>query len=80
MDTLQIKGNFHTLIDRIDNAKLLSKFYSILEQANNNLEGQLWNKLTLKEQNKLVEIDKETDNEENLIDHSVILEKYNKWL
>jgi len=80
MNTIEIKNNFHKLIDRIDNNNILSKFYSILEQASTLKDGQLWNKLTEEEKNELFLIDNETDNNQNLISHSTIQEKHKKWL
>jgi len=80
MNTIEIKNNFHKLIDRIDNDNILSKFYSILEQASTLKDGQLWNKLTEEEKQELFLIDNETDNNQNLIPHSTIQEKHKKWL
>lgn len=80
MNTVEIKNNFHKLIDRIDNNNILSKFYSILEQASTVKDGQLWNKLTEEEKQELLRIDNETDNNENLIPHSAIQAKHKKWL
>ncbi|MBI9056072.1 MAG: hypothetical protein JEY96_19785 [Bacteroidales bacterium] len=80
MNTIEIKNNFHKLIDRIDNNNILSKFYSILEQASTLKDGQLWNKLTEEEKHELFLIDNETDNNQNLISHSTIQEKHKKWL
>lgn len=80
MNTIEIKNSFHKLIDRIDNNNILSKFYSILEQASTVKDGQLWNRLTEEEKQELLRIDNETDNNENLIPHSVIQAKHKKWL
>ncbi len=77
---MEIKNSFHKLIDRIDNNNILSKFYSILEQASTVKDGQLWNRLTEEEKQELLRIDNETDNNENLISHSAIQAKHKKWL
>ena len=61
MNTVEIKNNFHKLIDRIDNNNILSKFYSILEQASTVKDGQLWNRLSEEEKQELLRIDNETD-------------------
>jgi hypothetical protein len=80
MTTLQLKTNLHILIDKIENDKILSKFYTFLDQANKSKDGLLWQNLSETEKTELIQIDRETDLEENLIDHSVILEKYKEWL
>ena len=80
MNTIEIKNNFHKLIDKINNDKVLAKFYEILEKVSNAKEGQLWNSLTKDEKQELLDIDKETDYTENLINHSIVQEKHKKWL
>ena len=80
MNTIEIRNNFHKLIDRIDNNNILSKFYSILEQASTVKDGQLWSKLTEEEKQELLLIDNETDNDQNIISGSTIQAKHKKWL
>ncbi|MCF8297241.1 MAG: hypothetical protein K9J13_06835 [Saprospiraceae bacterium] len=80
MTTIEIRNNFHKLIDKISNDKVLSKFYSILERVSEEKDGQLWDRLTEEEKQELLFIDKESDLEENLINHSVVQEKHQKWL
>ena len=49
MNTVEIKDNFHKLIDRIDNDTVLSGFYEILEKASAVKDGSLWNRLFQKQ-------------------------------
>lgn len=80
MNTLELKSNFHKLIDEIENEKILSSFYDILSSANSHDEGSLWARLSLKERLELIEIEKEIQFDENLISHAEIKEKHQKWL
>ncbi len=80
MDTIEIKNNFHRLIDSIDNDTILSRFYKLLEKASTRQDGMLWNQLSDYEQQELMRIDIETDNEGNIIPHSIIMAKHKKWL
>ncbi|MCD4774385.1 MAG: hypothetical protein K8R41_13485 [Bacteroidales bacterium] len=80
MSTVEIKNNFHKLIDNFNNDSILSKFYSILERISETKEGQLWDRLTDEEKHELSLIDNETDDDDNLIPHSKIQEKHKKWL
>jgi hypothetical protein len=81
MKTLEIKSNLHKLIDGIDNEAQLTKAYQILETITTvNEEGFLWSKLTPSEKDELLEIEKESHDPSNLIDHEVVMEKYKKWL
>lgn len=59
MNALEIKTNFHHLIDQINNEHLLIKLYHIMEQASSSDDGQLWSKLTQEEQIELLKIERE---------------------
>ena len=80
MTTIELKSNFHNLIDNIDDESILSKFYDILSRANKNKEGLLWNKLSLSEQEELALIEKESSDISTLISNEDMLEKLKKWL
>lgn len=76
MTTIELKTNFHQLIDQIDDDTILSKFYMILERASQNHLGQLWNRLSDIDQQELLQIDLDTDDETNSIPHSEIQKRY----
>ena len=80
MNTVEIKNNFHKLIDRIDNDTVLSRFYEILEKASSVKDGSLWDRLTSEEKQELLQIDSETDSDDNLIPLQTIKDKHKKWL
>ena len=80
MNTVEIRKNFHMLIDRIDNDTILSRFYEILEKASVVKDGSLWDRLTNEEKQELLQIDSETDSDDNLIPLQAIKNKYKKWL
>ena len=80
MTTIELKNNFHQLIDHIDDAAILSKFYTILERASETHTGKLWNRLSDADQQELLQIDSDTDADDHLIPQSVIQEKHKKWL
>ena len=80
MTTLELKSNFHKLIDNFENDNVLSKFYFILSNVKDSENGLLWNSLSLEEQEELILIEKESHNPENLIPHSEMIKKYQKWL
>jgi hypothetical protein len=78
MTTLELKTNFHQLIDDISNEAMLVKFYEIMSIANVSNEGSLWKNLSMDEQQKLIEIEKDSHIIENLIDHSSMELKFKK--
>jgi hypothetical protein len=80
MSTIELKQNFHLLIDSIDNDNLLVNFYDLLKKRSSAKEGQLWNRLTSQEQEELLLSLEESKNPENLISHQEMQKKYKKWL
>ncbi len=79
MTSIQLKSNFHKLIEDISNQKLLEKFYEIMTIANSTNEGKFWDSLSEEQKAEIIEIDIETNDETNLIDEEEIKKKYAKW-
>jgi hypothetical protein len=80
MNALEIKTNFHLLIDQINNEHLLIKLYHIMEQASSTPDGLLWGKLTEAEQIELLKIEKEAQSDLDLISNEQMQTKHRKWL
>ena len=80
MNTIELRQNFHLLIDRIDNDNLLINFYDLIKERSSAKEGQLWNKLTYQEQEELLLSLEESKNPENLISHEEMKNKHKEWL
>ena len=80
MNAIDIKRNFHLLIDSIDNENLLMSFYDMIKKRSSTKEGQLWNRLTILEQEELLVALEESEHPENLIPHEEMVKKHKKWL
>ena len=80
MNTIELKNDFHNLIDEIENENLLIKFYELIQKKVSSKNGQLWNQLTVEEQDELLKAEKESEDERNLINWEIIKEKHKKWL
>ena len=80
MNTLELKKDFHNLIDSIDNESLLSDFYALIKRRLSGKEGKLWKRLTKKEQEELNLAFEESEKPENLISHEEMRKKHKKWL
>ena len=80
MNTIELKKNFHLLIDSIDNENLLISFYDLIKKRSLTKEGQLWSRLTKPEQEELLLALEESENPENLISHEEMVTKHKKWL
>jgi hypothetical protein len=80
MDKIELKKSFHTLIDEIENESILANFYELMKNANSTQNGTLWNRLSSEEQEELMLALKESENPDNLISHSEMKKKHQKWL
>jgi hypothetical protein len=80
MNALEIKANFHHLIDQINNEQLLIKLYHIMEQASSTADGQLWSRLTEDEQIELLRIEHEVQSDIDLVPNEQMKTKHKKWL
>jgi hypothetical protein len=80
MNAIEIKSNFHNLIDRINNDQLLVKLYHIMEQVSSAADGQLWSRLTEDEQVELLKIEREVQSDSDLIPNEKMQPKHQKWL
>mgnify|MGYP001194381577 CR=1 FL=1 len=80
MNTIELKKNFHLLIDSIDNENLLINFYDLIKKRSSTKDGQLWSRLTKAEQEELLLSLDESDNPENLVSHEDMVTKHKKWL
>ena len=67
MNTIELKDNFHSLIDRINNENLLLDFYNLLKIRSATTEGQLITRLSKQEHEELLLSLEESDNNENMI-------------
>lgn len=80
MNTIELKNNFHQLIDSIGNENILAKFYSIMVKIKEQPEGKLWSRLTDAEREELILADIESIDPNNLISKTEIEKKHKKWL
>jgi hypothetical protein len=80
MTTIELKSNFHKLIDNINNDNVLSRFYYLLLQANIMNENSLWLRLSKEEREELLSVENDCNDNSNLISHSDMINKHLKWL
>ena len=80
MDTIELRKNFHLLIDSIDNENLLVNFYDIIKKRSAAKEGKLWERLTKLEREELLLSLEESENPEYLIGNEEMKKKHQKWL
>jgi hypothetical protein len=80
MTTVELKNNFHHLIDSIDNDSLLQRFYELMSRKSESVDGSLWNRLTIEEQEELLSVESEINYPNNLISHDEMKKRHSKWL
>ncbi len=73
-------ANSKDLMPKINNENLFLEIYNALKISSSSKEGQLWNRLSVQEQNELIETLEESNNPTNLIPHSKMQKKHSKWL
>jgi len=77
---MNIKDNFHHLIDTIDDEQLLKGYYELIKQLNINQSGNLWNNLSESERQELIIAYDESFDNKNLLSHEEVKKQHEKWL
>lgn len=80
MKAIDIKKDIHLLIDTIENENLLKRFHDLLTQSFSNKKENLWDKLSLSEQEELLLSYEESFIESNLLSNEDVKKRYAKWL
>ncbi len=76
MNTLELKTNFHHLIDSIDNKQLLESIYHLIKAKSKAQRGDLWAGLNHDEKDELLQSFQESEVAENLIGFDTIKNKH----
>lgn len=79
MSITEVRNQFHTLIDEVDNPLLLEKFFDILKQTLQGENAKMWNTLSKSEKNEVLKAYEESKDENNLVAHEDVMNKYSKW-
>jgi hypothetical protein len=77
---MNVKDNFHHLIDTIDDEQLLKGYYELIKQLNINQSGNLWNNLNENEWWELMIAYDESFDNKNLLSHEEVKKQHGKWL
>ena len=76
MTTIELKNNFHRLIDNIDNFNILQQFYELMLRKRSSKDGRLWAALSEEEKDELLIANEECENPDNLIPNEEIKKQY----
>ena len=80
MNTLELRKDFHNLIDQIENEALLRRLYDIFKTRSQIRDGQLWSRLNEQEQEELLKAFEESEDPDHLLDYDEVKKKHEKWL
>ena len=73
---MNIKDNFHHLIDNINDEELLKVCHQLIEKIRDEQNGYLWNSLSEEQQKELLLVYEERLDEQNLLSHEAIKLQY----
>jgi hypothetical protein len=77
---MNIKDNFHHLIDSIHDEELLKACYQLIEKIRHEQNGHLWNSLSEAQQKELLAAYEESFDEQNLLSHDAVKLQHEQWL
>jgi hypothetical protein len=77
---MNIKDNFHHLIDSIEDEQLLERCYQLIQKINDDQNGHLWNSLSEDEKKNLLIAYEESFDSNNLLSHEEVKQQHEKWL
>ncbi len=68
MRTAELRSELHSIVDRIQDDRLLQAVYYFLSQRESSEEGPMWKSLTEEQRKEVLLAYEESENEKNLID------------
>ena len=74
------KEEFHKLIDSTEHAPRLEAYYFLIKEINTAEYGELWKSMTEEQRQEILQAYEESLDENNLVDHEVVMEGLEKWL
>jgi len=80
MSTLELKNEFHNLIDKIKDKALLENFFSLLSSAHQSGSASLIDQLSDGEREELFLSDDESKSAEDLLSNDEMKAKHKRWL
>jgi len=76
MTTIELKTNFHQLIDSIEDKNLLQQFFELMSRKRKLKDGELWKKQSQEEIEELLMANEDGENPDNLISHEEVKKGY----
>ncbi len=80
MNKTKLRSNLHKLIDQIDNQNLLEEYYKEIKSIIEKSRGNVWDKLTDEQKKDVLLSYEESEEDNHLLDHDTVMNKYKDWL
>ena len=80
MTLTKLKSNLHDLIEQVESKNLLEEYYGELKRIVSSSKGKIWDTLSEEEKKEILLSYEESEDEKNLVDSDMVMEKYKKWL
>lgn len=80
MNTSELKTSLHSFIDQIDNIAILEDYYNELKSLIKSPVSGIWDRLSDEQRQEVLLSFDESNDENNLIDNSEVMKRYEKWL
>jgi hypothetical protein len=80
MDIKTLKTDLHKFIDQIENRKILEDYYDEMKSLLEHQNDGAWDNLSEDQKKELLTAYKESENEQNLVNHEAVMKKYEQWL
>ncbi len=82
MSNLELKGGILQMIASVNDSETLAGLKEIITVyiGNHIQDTDYWNELSDVEKTELEKAIAESENEDNLVNHEVMMQKYNQWL
>ena len=79
MNLLTLKGGLYELISRIEDEALLIQLQNVVKEVIEENKSDFWDELDSEQQAALEKALQESQQEENLVTHQLVLNKYQQW-
>ncbi len=80
MNKTKLRSNLHKLIDQIDNQNLLEEYYKEIKSIIEKSQCNVWDKLTDEQKKDVLLSYEESEEDNHLLDHDTVMNKYKDWL
>ncbi len=80
MDIKTLKTDLHKFVDQIGNQQILENYYDEMKSLIEHQNDGAWDNLSEDQKQELLAAYHESEDEQKLVDHEVVMKKYEKWL